>query len=52
MLGARTTAERPCGLIGLKMRATSLTEGGVTALLEPLASQVWKKRLVHPDLAN
>ena len=30
---------RPSGLVGLKMRSTSLTEGGVCALLEPLAVQ-------------
>ena len=36
---ARLTRPSGCGLCGLKMRATSLTEGGVAALLEPLAAQ-------------
>ena len=40
---------KTCGLCGLKMRSTSLTEGGVCALLEPLATQT---SLVALDLSS
>ena len=39
MGGAAASDGRSCGLCGLKMRSTSLTEGGVCTLLEPLAAQ-------------
>eukprot|EP00900_Chrysochromulina_parva_P010897 jgi/Chrpa1/19809/Chrysochromulina_OHIO_Genome00007009-RA len=46
--GLLDAARGSCGLIGLKMRSTSLTEGGVCALLEPLAALA---HLVQLDLS-